>query len=95
MISMISKLYIYDISANITNLFQPLDLTVTSSAKAFLNKKFTEWYDSSFSMQLKGKSIEDIDVELKPSLFKPLHRFLRNAKISSRHRFLRNAIHQQ
>ena len=37
------------VSANITNLFQPLDLTVTSSAKAFLKKKFTEWYDSSFS----------------------------------------------
>ena len=30
------------VPANMTNLFQPLDLTVNGSAKAFLKKKFTE-----------------------------------------------------
>ena len=57
-----------------TNLFQPLDLTVNGSAKAFLKKKFTEWYSSSISKQLEeGKQIKDIDVEFKLSILKPLH----------------------
>ena len=34
------------VPANMTNLFQPLDLTVNGSAKAFLKKKFTEQYSS-------------------------------------------------
>ena len=62
------------VPANMTNLFQPLDLTVNGSAKAFMKRKFTEWYSSSISQQLEqGKSIEDIDVELKLSILKPLH----------------------
>ena len=59
---------------NTTNLFQLLDLTINGSAKAFLKKKFTKWYSSSISKQLEeGKSIEDIDVEWKVSILKPLH----------------------
>ena len=59
--------------ANMTNLFQPLDLIVNGSVKAFL-KKFTEWYSSPISKRLEeGKSIEDIDVELKLSILKPLN----------------------
>ena len=57
-----------------TNLSQPLDLTVNGFVKAFLKKKFTEWYSSSISKQLEeGKSIEDINVELKLSILKPQH----------------------
>ena len=42
--------------------------------KAFLKKKFTEWYSSSISKQLEeGKSIEDINVELKLSILKTQH----------------------
>ena len=33
---------------NMTNLFQPLDLTANGSVKAFLKKKFTEWHSPSF-----------------------------------------------
>ena len=59
---------------NIANLFQPLDLTVNGSAKAFMKKKFTEWYSSSIAKELdEGKPVEDIDVELKLSILKPLH----------------------
>ena len=62
------------IPANMTNLFQSLDLTVNDSGKAFIKKKFTEWYSFSISKQLEeGKSIEDIDVALKLSILKPLH----------------------
>ena len=61
------------VPANMTNLFQPLDLTVNGSVKAFLKKKFTEWYSSSISKQIEeGKSIGHIDVELKLSFLKPL-----------------------
>ena len=59
---------------NMTNLFQPLDLTVNGSAKAFMKKKFTEWYSCSIAKQLdEGKAVEDIDAELKLSILKPLH----------------------
>ena len=62
------------VPANMTNLFQPLDLTVNGSAKAFMKRKFTEWYSSQISKQLdEGKPIEDINVEMKLSVLKPLH----------------------
>ena len=57
-----------------TNLFQPLDLTVNGSAKAFMKRKFTDWYSSSISKQLdEGKAIDDVDMDLKLSILKPLH----------------------
>ena len=28
-----------------TNLFQPLDFTINEAAKAFLKRKYTEWYN--------------------------------------------------
>ena len=69
-----SKIKVTRVPVNMTNLFQPLVLTVNGSAKAFLKKKFTEWYSSSISKQLEeGKSIGHIDVELKLSFLKPLH----------------------
>ena len=34
------------VPANMTNLFQPLDLTVNGTTKAFLKKKLTECYSS-------------------------------------------------
>ena len=63
------------VPASMQNLFQRLDLTVIGSPNAFLNKKFTEWYNNfSISKELQeGKSIKDIDVELKLSILIPLH----------------------
>ena len=59
---------------NMTNIFQPLDLTVNGAAKAYLKSKFTEWYSNSIAKQLdEGKIIEEIDVKLKLSILKPLH----------------------
>ena len=37
--------------ANMANLFQPLDLRINGSAKAFLQKKSIEWYNPSISKQ--------------------------------------------
>ena len=33
-----------NVPANMTNLFQLFNLTINISAKAFMKKKFTEWY---------------------------------------------------
>ena len=40
------------------NLFQPLDLTVNISAKAYIKQTFTEWYSTSISRKLgKGNKL--------------------------------------
>ena len=60
------------VPANMANLFQPLDLTINRSAKAFMKKNFTEWYTLEVIKQLdSGKNAEEIEVKLLPS--KPLH----------------------
>ena len=65
---------IRQVPANMTHLFQPLDLTVNSSAKAFLKKKFTEWFSQKIEEGLsEGKDLEDIDIPLTLSVLKPSH----------------------
>ena len=62
------------VPANMTRYFQPLDLTVNGEAKKFLSKKFSLWYSKQIIEGLqKGKPIEQIKVELKLSILKPLH----------------------
>ena len=62
------------VPANMTNLFQPLDLTVNGSFKAFMKQKFTEWYSKEIAKGLdNGVQLEDIDVKLRLSVLKPLH----------------------
>lgn len=62
------------VPANMTNLFQPLDLTVNRSFKAMMKRKFTEWYSKEITEELeKGTPLEDIDIKLKLSILKPLH----------------------
>ena len=62
------------VPANMTCYFQPLDLTVNGEAKKFLSKKFPLWYSKQIiECFQKGKSIEQIKVELKLSILKPLH----------------------
>ena len=62
------------VPANLTNLFQPLDLTINRSAKAFMKKKFTEWYSLEVMKQLDiGKNVEEIEVKLLLSNLIPLH----------------------
>ena len=57
-----------------TNIFQPLDLTVNGSFKALMKQKFTEWYSKQIANELeKGTPLDDIEVKLKLSVLKPLH----------------------
>ena len=62
------------VPANMTNIFQPLDLTVNGSFKSLMKSKFTEWYSKEIGKQLENNiPMEDIEVKLKVSVLKPLH----------------------
>ena len=64
----------HQVPANMTHLFQPLDLTVNGSAKAFLKAKFTEWFSQKIEEGLyEGKDLEDIDILLTLFVLKLLH----------------------
>ena len=60
---------------NMTNLFQPLGLTVNGYCKSFMKKKFAEWFAQQFDKQLTlGKRVEDIEMKLHLTEMKPIHR---------------------
>ena len=57
-----------------TYLFQPLEMTVNGSTKAFLKAKFTEWFSQKIEEGLyEGKDLDDIDILLTLSVLKLLH----------------------
>ena len=64
------------VPANLTDLFQPLDVQggPNGHAKRFMKNKFTLWYADQIKSELdKGKKIEEIDISMKLSVLKPLH----------------------
>ena len=62
------------VPANMTNYFQPLDLTVNGPAKQFLKGKFQEWYAREIAKQVdKGIDVYSIDVNTKLSVMKPIY----------------------
>ena len=65
--------YVY-VPANMTHFFQPLDLTVNGCAKQRMKKEFVTYYSSAIKQQLdSGKQLEDIEVDFRLSVLKPLH----------------------
>lgn len=62
------------VPANMTHFFQPLDLTVNGAAKHFMKKQFAVYYANAVKHQLdSGKEVEDINVDLRLTVIKPLH----------------------
>ena len=62
------------IPANITHLFQPLDLTVNGFTKKYLKRKFNDRFtDHVYQQYEEKKEIEEIDVKLRLTTRKPLH----------------------
>ena len=55
---------------HVTNLFQPLDITVNRSFKALMKGKFTEWCSRQIAGELKE---DDIEIKLRLSVLKTLH----------------------
>ena len=50
---------------NLTNKFQPLDITVNKLAKSFISNKYKEWFSKQVSQQLeKGMQPADVKVSL-------------------------------
>ena len=60
--------------ANMTHLFQPLDLTVNKVTKDFTKEKFSEWFTRQISIGLEnGQELDDIEIDYRLSVLKPLH----------------------
>ena len=59
---------------NLTNIFQPLDISVNKAAKGFTQNQYNNWFSNEVSFQLK-KVIDPacIKITLKLSNLKPLH----------------------
>ena len=61
------------VPSDCTDLLQPLDLSVNKPLKDHLRRSFQSWYSDEFSKQLQeGKEPEDIKVDTKLSIMKPL-----------------------
>ena len=59
---------------NLTNKFQPLDITVNKPAKSFVKDKYNMWYTEQLAKQLnEGKAPADVKVSLNLSEIKSLH----------------------
>ena len=59
---------------NLTNEFQPLDLTVNGPSKSFLSGKFQDWYAQQITTQMQaGTDVYSINVKTNLSIIKPIH----------------------
>ena len=68
-----NNIFLTKVLANMTNLYQPLDLTVNGYAKSFMKRMFTEWFASKICEALEsGKVPEEIDVNMNLSILKSL-----------------------
>jgi hypothetical protein len=57
-----------------TNLFQPLDITVSGSAKKYMHQQFIMYYSHVVKDQLEsGKALDDINNDVRLTTMKPLH----------------------
>ena len=60
---------------NLTNKFQPLDISVNKAAKAFfIQNMYNEWFLNEVATQLnRGVDLTDVNITSKSSDLKPLH----------------------
>ena len=59
---------------NLTNKFQPLDLSVNKAAKSFIQNKYNDWFaDQVFTELQNGKDHNDVKISSKLSHLKPIH----------------------
>ena len=62
------------VPANMTHLFQPLDLTVNKAAKDYTKQKFSDWFTSQINTALEnGQELDDIEIDYQMSILKHLH----------------------
>ena len=59
---------------NLTKKFQPREISVNKTAKAFIQNQYNDWFSNKVSVQLKkGTDPADIKITSKLSNLKPLH----------------------
>ena len=62
------------VPANMTHIFQPLDLTVNGTLKTFMRKKFSEWYSRQILHALEnGCEVMDVKIDVQLTIMKTLH----------------------
>ena len=60
---------------NLTNKFEPLDISINQSAKKFISNKFNAWYADRVSKQMSNEvALGAVKTSLKLSDFKPHHK---------------------
>ena len=65
---------IFIIPHNLTNKFQPLDISVKKAGKSFISDKYNSWLANEVSKQLRAqKAAADVKVSLKLSVIRSLH----------------------
>ena len=66
--------FVIIVSHNLTNKFQPMDITFNKPAKSFIKEKYNTWYTEQVTKQLnEGKDPADVEVSLNLSQVKPRH----------------------
>ena len=69
-----SNILLVRVPANMTHIFQPLDLTVNETFGTFMHKKFSKWYSTQILHALEnGCEPMDAKVSVKLTNMKPLH----------------------
>ena len=59
---------------NMTHFFQPLDLTIIGCGKQWMKKEFVAYYSRAVKQQFDDrKSLEEVKVDFRLSILKPLH----------------------
>ena len=61
------------VTNNMTHIYQPLDLTVNRSCKAFLRKESQNWFAGQVQQQIQnGCEAKQVKVDLRISILKPI-----------------------
>ena len=61
----LKSIYVAIVPQNLTNKFQPLDITVNKRVKSFISNKYNDWFSKQVSQQLeKGRQPADVKVSL-------------------------------
>ena len=69
-----NNIFLVRVPANMTHIFQPLDLTVNGHFKQCMKEKFSTWYSEQISLALEnGEKLENINISFKITVLEPLH----------------------
>ena len=69
-----SNILFVKVPANMTHIFQPLDLSTNGWAKTFMKNKFALWYAEQIQIQLNdGVPLDEVSVKFLLTTMKPLH----------------------